>query len=344
MNRSIIALLHAGYWLLYWFLFTFLYFISRATTQSLFDEDWAIVLLLTSLTGFVSFYAFYSWLVPRYLTQKRLQAFAGYGLLVCFVTGLLTTQVIAGTVYTIASIFPEIDSQLALLLMFTGLAVVNGILATIIRGFITWYADIRIREALLNKNLQTELALLKAQINPHFLFNTLNNIDILIERDAPTASKYLNKLSDMLRFILYETQADTIPLTKELEYIEKYIELQKIRTTNGAYVQLEIVGQDRQHAIAPMLFIPYIENAFKYATNKKVVNAIEVRIRIEEKQVCFWCSNAFDSNKAIDPMSNGLGNRLLKQRLDLLYKDRYILDIQTSSNRYSVDLRLQLHD
>ena len=344
MSRFVVSLLHAGYWLLYWLLFIFLFFISRASVQSLFDEELGFILLLASLMGCISFYAVYLWLVPRFLIQKQVVAFSMYSLLISLGAGFITTQVVSFFVYDVASIFPEIDTQLSLLVMFTGLGLVNSILATMIRGFITWYAEIRIREALVNKNLQTELALLKAQINPHFLFNTLNNIDVLIERDALRASAYLNKLSDMLRFVLYEAQADTIPLAKELEYIEQYIELQKIRTSNTAYIDLVIAGEAGTHAIAPMLLIPYLENAFKYSINKKVVDAITIRIHIDNKQLHFLCANVIDSQKAVIPQANGLGNRLLKQRFDLLYKDRYTLDIQATADRYTVDLRLQLYD
>ncbi len=119
-----------------------------------------------------------------------------------------------------------------------------------------------------------ELALVKSQINPHFLFNTINNIDVLISKDAERASAYLNKLSDIMRFMLYETKPAKIPLPKELTYIEKFIELQKIRTTNEHYVNYSIKGDTANFMIPPMLLISFIENAFKYADNKKVENAI----------------------------------------------------------------------
>jgi two-component system LytT family sensor kinase len=220
------------------------------------------------------------------------------------------------------------------------LALINGTPATISRGFMTWYADIHVKETLANKTLRTELALLKAQINPHFLFNTLNNIDILIEHDALKASAYLNKLSDLLRFVLYETQADLIPLTQELDYIRKYIDLQKIRTTNDQYVTLQLEGETDGVLIAPMLFVPYLENAFKYATNKKVSHAIRIQILIDEAQIRFQCVNIVDPGKTGLDTPGGLGNDLIRQRLTLLYQDHYTLTIQATENEYRVNLLL----
>ncbi|MVM31784.1 hypothetical protein GO755_17180 [Spirosoma sp. HMF4905] len=343
MKQSVIIFLHIGYWLLYWFLFTFLYFVSRATSQALFDDDWATIVLLASLTGLISFYTFYFWLVPRYLTRKRIGEFIAFGLLTSLATACLTTLIIAITVYSLVSIFPEVEGQFTLIAIFTVLALVNGILATIISGFITWYADMHIKEILINKNLQAELALLKAQINPHFLFNTLNNIDVLIERDASRASLYLNKLSDLLRFVLYEAQHDQVPLAKELKYIEKYIDLQKIRTTNSHFIDLKIEGDAESISIAPMIFIPYLENAFKHSTNKKIDGAIRIHISIDHERVTFECINIIDKHKRNDQAPGGLGNQLLKQRLDLLYPNRHTLSIQANPDQYAVHLSLQLH-
>ena len=118
-------------------------------------------------------------------------------------------------------------------------AFVNGIIGLVIRGFISWFNDIKIKESLSQKNFEMELNLIKSQINPHFLFNTLNNIDVLIEKDPPKASLYFNKLSAIMRFMLYETKTDKIPLAKELDYITQYIDLQKIRHANPDFVFLK---------------------------------------------------------------------------------------------------------
>lgn len=145
------------------------------------------------------------------------------------------------------------------------------------KGFITWYNDIKTKVELTKKNYEMEIALMKAQINPHFLFNTINNIDGLIQEDSDKASEYLNKLSDIMRFMLYETKTEKIYLAKELAYIGKYIELQKIGTSNPGYVKYEVQGEPANLLVEPMLFIPFIENAFKHTDDKRVENAIKIR-------------------------------------------------------------------
>jgi LytS/YehU family sensor histidine kinase len=210
----------------------------------------------------------------------------------------------------------------------------------VIRGFITWFEEVRLKEELKLKNQETELALVKAQLDPHFLFNTLNNIDVLILKDPEEASEYLNKLSDILRFMLYETKSDLIFLEKEIKYIEKYIELQKIRSANLSYIHFEVLGKTGVHTIAPMIFIPFIENAFKHTTNKKIGNAITVKIVIEDKQILFTCENKFDSSRQIQHESNGLGNELIQKRLDLIYPGNYKLDVVKRADNYSVHLAI----
>ena len=188
-----------------------------------------------------------------------------------------------------------------------------------------------------------ELSLLKAQLNPHFLFNTLNNIDILIETDPKAASTYLQKLSDILRFVVYETSIEKIPLEKELDYIRKYVELQQIRTSNKQHAKLKIDGDPAELMIGPMLFIPFIENAFKHASNKKMNEAITVDISIADKQINFTCTNVYDSNKTSPERPSGLGIALLRQRLNLLYKDHHELIIEQTENTFYVNSVIRLN-
>jgi LytS/YehU family sensor histidine kinase len=223
----------------------------------------------------------------------------------------------------------------------TFIASISGIGAVVIKGFITWFEEIKLKEALKQKNHETEMALIKSQLDPHFLFNTLNNIDVLILKDATEASNYLNKLSDILRFMLYETKTDEILLKKEIEYIEKYIELQKIRTSNANYVSFEIIGTLDMRTIAPMVFIPFIENAFKHSTNKKIDNAIRVQLFINQDSSIFVCENKFDPNRKVKQESNGLGNDLIQKRLHLIYPDQHWLEIDRQINLYSVKLTIK---
>jgi two-component system LytT family sensor kinase len=209
----------------------------------------------------------------------------------------------------------------------------------ILRGFVDWYANIKLIEDLRKKNYETELALVKSQISPHFLFNTLNNIDVLIAKDATKASEYLNKLSDIMRFMLYETKTENIPMTKELSYIEKYIDLQKIRSANPDYVNYRVVGRPSpQLSIPPMLFIPFIENAFKHTESNKAESTIKINIEIEKDKIIFLCQNSYKKANEAHVGDNGLGNGLIKRRLDLLYPNNHTLVVDHGPDTYKVTL------
>ncbi|MCW3111246.1 MAG: hypothetical protein JWQ09_5752 [Segetibacter sp.] len=220
------------------------------------------------------------------------------------------------------------------------IGIVCGIVALVIRGFISWFNETKLRDILKEKNYQMEMALIKSQLDPHLLFNTINNIDALILKDAVEASNYLNKLSDIIRFMLYETKPDKILISQEIEYIEKYIALQKIRTSNKNYVHFSVTGNIGSKLIAPMVFIPFIENAFKHTNNKKLENAIQVNIIITDETVQLVCENRFDTRPAGLQANSGLGNDLIQKRLNLIYPGKHTLEVHKKNDLYSVNLTI----
>ena len=298
-----------------------------------------------SLLAFLVFYLFYFFLFPRFLTMLQLVKFA--------IWSLLMTAVTMGIAYLSVIIFvrynydPQIlknfrgGGMYSMMMMIVTKVVSAAIAACVMKGFITWFTEIRYKEQLEKQNVATNLELLKAKINPHFLFNTLNNIDVLIEKDAATASVYLKKLSDILRFTLYESPSDTIPLKKELDYILQYIDLQKIRTSNPHFVTVDFTKADNDVEIAPMLFIPFIENAFKYSTNKKINNAITISIATQANTITFNCSNIYDGNEQITA-EGGLGLTIMKERLQLLYPGKHQLEINKTAERFIVNLAITI--
>ncbi len=195
------------------------------------------------------------------------------------------------------------------------------------------------KEILSKKNIQLELDLLKSTISPHFLFNTLNNIDILIGKEPNKASEYLKKLSGILRFLFSNNKDEMIPLNKELEFIDQYISLQKLRTTNSDFVSLKISGEIENWEIPPMLFLPFLENAFKYSTNKLKNNAIEIKIDAQDTDLHFLCKNNISTNKS-EIETHGVGIKVMKQRLDLIYKSNYKLNISNENNSFTINLTI----
>jgi two-component system LytT family sensor kinase len=217
-----------------------------------------------------------------------------------------------------------------------------NIFGFLFKTFFEWINDRKIKAELEKENITSQLELLKAQINPHFLFNTLNNIDILIQDESEKASMYLKKLSEILRFMLYESNTDRIPLSEEIAFIKKYIELQKIRTSNDNFIELEISGNATNQSIAPMVFIHFIENAFKFATNKKIEKAISIFVDISDMLVKFTCKNHINESNESETKNCGLGFPFIKKRLDLIYNKAYSIDIVQEDSWYIVNLEIRL--
>jgi two-component system, LytTR family, sensor kinase len=343
MRKLIVVSLH----LLYWapkFINIISYFavlVSTTTKASALNSSIKIQ-AISLITEFIGFYIFYLYLFPVFLAKKKHALFIVYGL-VTWVILLLPVLIvyihlIPTSPYNSVSVF-NVPLLGGIIIAINTL--ISVIIGSLFRGSITWYSEIRLKEQLVKKNLQSELALLKAQVNPHFLFNTINNIDVLIEKDPKTASKYLKQLSEIMRFMLYETSPDFIPLTTELEYIIKYIELQKIRTANERFVNFTVIGASEKLMIAPAIFIPFIENAFKHTTNKKIENAINIKFEIVEKYISFICLNFFDNSKMFAQEKSGLGIDLIKQRLKLIYSDKYELEIIKTNNQFEVKLKIK---
>jgi len=294
----------------------------------------------TIIPALVSFYMFYGLLFDRYLSQKKITLLCIVGLLVILLagfSGFTALNIVTKGIIITHNGFREIALMVAFMSI---LSLIHGIIALVMKGFITWYGDIKIKQQLQQQQFDTELALVKSQLNPHFLFNTINNIDVLITKDPVVASAYLNKLSDIMRFMLYETKTENICLQKELTYIEKYIDLQKIRSTNHNFVQYNFEGNASQWMIAPMLFIPFIENAFKHSLNKKTDQTIVVQIIVKEKELVFYCENQFSENRITDKEPGGLGNELIEKRLQLLYPGKYSLQRIKEGNIYKVYLSI----
>jgi LytS/YehU family sensor histidine kinase len=141
--------------------------------------------------------------------------------------------------------------------------------------------------------------------------------------------------------MLYETMADKILLSQEIEYIEKYIALQKIRTANQHYVQFAVAGNIGSKLIAPMVFIPFIENAFKHTNNKKLENAITINIIITDEAIQLVCENKLDTRPPVKQSSSGLGNDLIQKRLQLIYAEKHTLNVQKTNELYTVNLTIQ---
>jgi LytS/YehU family sensor histidine kinase len=193
-----------------------------------------------------------------------------------------------------------------------------------------------------NVRLQSELATLKSRLNPHFLFNTLNNIDRLIQTDAAKASTMLTMLSDVFRYVVYETENDRISIHKELEMITKYIELEKIRLANPEAVSLTC-SVDKDVMTPPMLFLPFIENAFKHSNLNQKEARLSVSVAVNHRELTFHCVNTV-MHRENEAKEQGVGLKLVTERLKLLYPQSHKLQIIRNNNEFDVTLNIKLTD
>jgi sensor histidine kinase YesM len=353
MKRPIIILLNIGYWVLYLLLLVLILACLQVGVHtkpqfSLFNWRFGIFFIVFAVVPAVmGFYFSYSIFFARYLTRKKIGVF-----FIATISAALLAGITGATMLIFLyrmRIGPGISndgivSAIPITLIMAFIALLNGVVGLVMKGFVTWYGDIKLKEDLGKKNYEIELALVKSQINPHFLFNTINNIDVLIEKDAVKASAYLNKLSDMMRFMLYETKTEKIPLQKEISYIKKYIELQQIRVANPNHVSFMVTGDTANTMIHPMLFIPFIENAFKHNSDIKSDHAITIAFTISSNSIIFTCRNTCSMNTDIHNSHSGLGNELIQKRLTLLYGVSHELKINHQPNNYSMALTIHLHD
>ncbi|WP_212748434.1 sensor histidine kinase [Maribacter algarum] len=210
-----------------------------------------------------------------------------------------------------------------------------------------WMASEKRRNEVEKENLKTELKFLRSQFNPHFLFNTINSIFVLINKDQDKASDSLAKFSELLRYQLYECNEPFINLDRELNYLENFIELQKLRqdrTKFELHVELDIAGNYNLE-IAPFILMPFVENAFKHVSHyKSTKNWIDIKLNLIEKELVFYVENSrniLEVSRENDTSGIGLNN--VKRRLELLYPNAYALDIVKGNTKHNVQLRLQLN-
>jgi len=193
------------------------------------------------------------------------------------------------------------------------------------------------------ENANAELQLLKAEIHPHFLFNTLNNIYSFILKKSPNAKELVTKLSDTLKYMINDCEASLVPLEKELKLIEDYIGLEKVRYGNRLNIELVIKGDYQNKLIAPLLLIPFVENTFKHGASKMLKQPwIKMKIFIRANSFYMELSNNGPLQAFYQNGKNGIGLKNVQKRLQLLYPGEHELVIKPTENEFLIQLRLPL--
>ena len=218
------------------------------------------------------------------------------------------------------------------------------ILAVIIFVIHDWFKKEKLRLEVQKEKLEAELKYLKNQINPHFLFNTINNIYSLVLGKSKKAPHALLKLSDMLNYLLYESNSDTIALSKEIQNLNDYIELEQFRYGDKLQVMFNYKVSSREIAIPPLLLLPFVENAFKHGAGESLEKGwIHINLNEENNHLTFKIENSLDENAAMKNVDNGgIGLSNVKKRLELMFPDKHKLKTLKSSESFIIILQLDL--
>jgi LytS/YehU family sensor histidine kinase len=189
-----------------------------------------------------------------------------------------------------------------------------------------------------------QLESLRAQINPHFLFNSLNSIYSLALQRSGDAPEVILKLSDVLRYVIYDSNQDKVELEKELDFISKYIDLQKLRTHVAGKIHYSVNGESEGKKTAPLIFIVFIENAFKHGLQADIENQfINIKFNITGQRIEFVSENNTGETGGIETKDNkGIGLENVKKRLEIMYPGKYKLAIRNDPDKYSVRLNLEI--
>lgn len=345
MRAISIGFLHVAYWSMYILLLLtfFLVLVINGKDQ---HEDIATIwwIWFRLIVGFalvpavIGFYFGYIVGFPRLLAHQKTKRFILFSLLATFgasVAGGITMAII----YQRNTLFVEgWQSAIPQFIFMWFIGVVNLTLGCIIRGFIQSTRDIRIKAQLEHERLEAELHLMRMQVNPHFLFNTLNNIDALINRSPAQASLYLHRLSNFLRQLVYETEHRLHPLDRELLLLEDYLALQHMRYTSQEIFHWHREGNTEEMEVPPLIVLPLIENAFKHG-QIDAQHPVEIIVRAHAQYTEISITNTVASDMATP--TGGLGLQLTRKRLQAACGDSAECTTALTGHRYTQTLLFQ---
>jgi hypothetical protein len=344
-------LYHIPFWIIYHLTWLVINTDSLANSRAyLFGGEWPVkfigYIILQAAGAYFNLY----YLIPRFLSRGRF----GTYILLLVLTILACSAMIAGGYYLNAYLSEKTFTELFgrppsdYMYFFSRAALpstaASMTLAMSVKLGKNWINTEREKLTLQKEKLETELKYLKSQINPHFLFNTINSIYVLIHKDPDLATESLASFSDMLRYQLYECNDSLIPLRKELDFIEGFIELESLRLhEDQTELSFDIHQQaDQSVQIAPFIILPFVENAFKHVSKEKNrANFIRVQLAVcEEQRMHLEIENSRGQGRS--ELSSGIGLTNVKRRLELLYPDKHELIISEAPEVFTVKLKLEL--
>lgn len=352
-SKRITILIHVLSWLVFGLaIFFYLPFFSGINIHYLFWVKQAVTFALLVITFYVNAFL----LVPKFLLRKHpgyyIAIVVGVVIAIVLLDGWSEPALNVRQLLFDEAFLKRVMKQILahrgenILQVFT---LVNAVLvlgiSTSLATIRKWQQDKQRREELEKEKISSELSFLKAQINPHFFFNTLNNIYALTQVDADMAGKAIHQLSRMMRYLLYETQQGQTSLSQEIAFVKDYISLMQLRLTDAVRIDVQTPTHLQDMPMAPMLLLPFLENAFKHGVSVTQQSHIDIRILQHGNMLDVTVKNPMmkDNSVSLDTNS-GIGLVNTRRRLELLYPAKYTLDIAecNTDNVYIAHLTLDL--
>ncbi len=338
MSRKYILLLHLSFWILYALVPELpLIFPDRKYPESCYYSS-----LSSQLLNRLNLYTDYAVVSLDLLNSKKIwrNLLTVGGVLVFFVMVRLVVMIVVD-VYLGGFAFQEITLRFYHVVVEAVNTITFTTMALLIKFMIDWFSAQKQKTDLQAKSRASELALLRSQINPHFLFNTLNNLYSLVYKKSDEAPSVVMKLSEIMRYMLYDANAEKVMLKKEIEYLQSFIELNELRLKEGKVTSFTITGDYSRQLIPPMLLIPFVENAFKHGSKKAVSPAILIRLEMYDKGLEFDVVNYVDPAATVNKdLEGGIGLENVRKRLGLLYPGRHELLVENGAGTYHVNLKI----
>ena len=341
-QRNRVFLLHLSFWCVY--LSFNLYQVSFFQRER--GYDWGKLLTSVSLQlVFIMLIAYlnYFYMLPRFLKHKKLWR---YLLEFSIPFALIMTVRVHLQRYLMDGYTHKIDFFYSsfFIVQTAAVTLLMVIFIGTLRFAVAWFELESKKKAMENEKLTAELNFLKAQINPHFLFNTLNNLYYLAYSQSPNTTEVIAKLSQMMRYMIYDTNQSQVLLHKEIEYMQNYISLERLRLNNQIPIEVEVTGNIDDVWISPLIFITFLENAFKHGvSNTSKDSWVKVGIHLKGKECLYTVENSkANVIKSDNSDKSGIGLQNVQRRLALSYPDRYQLKVHETDDRYSVTLNLRL--
>lgn len=291
------------------------------------------------------FYGNTEWLIPKVLRKKGIANYTLW-LLFFFASANAVEALVDQWFASIQGIELDKGSMQEIVLLVVITHVLTLIASFAYRFSKDWFYNERIKHDLIATNLQTELDFLRSQVNPHFLFNTLNNLfSMAIKSGDDATAEGIGRLSGLMRYMLYDSNQTQISLRQEIDYLHDYIALQELRVVGREDVEISLTihGKAGSQKLSPMLLIPFVENAFKYGLSPSQPVSISFHFELSEKQLIFESRNTINRNsQSTDKQASGIGLENIKRRLGLLYPERHELLITENEEVFEVRLLLDI--